>query len=72
MLYKTSFWLEDGFSGEAVSYGGDTDVDGCEVGPVNVWYDATTDKGTPALVGLLGGRNADQWFDKSPEVCKFS
>ena len=67
LVFKTSFWLEDGFSGEVVSSGGQSNVTGCENGPVTVWYDATTSKGTPALVGLFGGKNADQWFDRTVE-----
>ncbi len=67
ILYKESFWLDAGFSGEVVSSGGPTGVEGCEAGPVSVLYDATTHKGTPALVGFIAGRNADQWFTRSRE-----
>ena len=59
--YEEAFWLQDGFSGEVISTGGPCTQFGCENGPVTIWYDATTHNQTPALVGLYGGRNVDQW-----------
>lgn len=64
-LYETSFWLEDGFSGEVVSTGGPSYVRGCEKGPCAIFFDATTALGTPAFVGFIAGKNADQWMSKS-------
>ena len=61
VLFKTSFWLKDGFSGEVVSNGGQSLVESCEKGPVVIFFDATTKLGTPALVGFIGGKAADQW-----------
>ena len=67
LVYETSFWLEDGFSGEVVSTGGPTGASGCDAGPATVFYDATTHKGTPVLIGFSAGKNADQWFSKTRE-----
>ena len=64
VLFKTSFWLEEGFSGEVVSNGGPSLVESCEKGPVVIFFDATTRFGTPALVGFIGGKAADQWNSK--------
>ena len=64
VLFKTSFWLEEGFSGEVVSNGGPSLVESCEKGPVVIFFDATTRIGTPALVGFIGGKAADQWNSK--------
>ena len=61
VLFKTSFWLKEGFSGEVVSNGGPSLVESCEKGPVVIFFDATTRFGTPALVGFIGGKAADQW-----------
>ena len=65
LIYKTPFWIEDGFSGEVVTSGGPSYTLGCERGPVAVAYDATTYKGTPALVCFVAGKKGDQWLDKS-------
>ncbi len=70
VLYKESFWLDDGFSGEVVSTGGETKTEGCESGPITVVYDATTHNKTPALVGFIAGRNGDQWFSRTREERK--
>ena len=64
VVFKTSFWLEEGFSGEVVSNGGPSLVESCEKGPVVIFFDATTRIGTPALVGFIGGKAADQWNSK--------
>ena len=39
-------------------------VESCEKGPVVIFFDATTRIGTPALVGFIGGKAADQWNSK--------
>ena len=71
VLFKTSFWLEEGFSGEVVSNGGPSLVESCEKGPVVIFFDATTRIGTPALVGFIGGKAADQWNSKVSFVMGF-
>ena len=69
-LFKTSFWLESGFSGEVVSNGGPTFTRGCQKGPVCIFFDATTKLGTPALVGFIAGQASDQWMAKRKEEIK--
>jgi len=65
LIYKTPFWLTKGFSGEVVTTGGPSFSVDCEHGPLAIVYDATTKNGTPALVGFVAGKSADQWADKS-------
>ena len=63
-LFQSSFWLEEGFSGEVVSNGGPGPSNlkiNCENGPVQIIFDATTSSGTPALVGFIAGKSSDQW-----------
>ena len=65
-LFQSSFWLEEGFSGEVVSNGGPGYSNlktNCENGPVQIIFDATTSSGTPALVGFIAGKSSDQWND---------
>ena len=65
-LFQSSFWLEEGFSGEVVSNGGPGHSNlkiNCENGPVQIIFDATTSSGTPALVGFIAGKSSDQWND---------
>ena len=64
MIYDEPFWLSSGYSGEVVSTGGNTAMSGCQTGPITIFYDATTYKETPVLVGFSAGRNADEWFSK--------
>ena len=39
-------------------------VDGCQTGPLCIVYDATTDQGSPALVGFIAGSNSIKWQRK--------
>jgi len=70
--YSKAFWRNKGFSGEIVSNGGPKLIDGCDSGPLGVVYDATTYKGSPALVGFLGGNQGTQWTSKPFEMRKFA
>ena len=67
-LFQSSFWLEDGFSGEVVSNGGPTHIENCEKGPAFIIFDATTALKTPALVGFIAGKHSDQWNSMSQET----
>ncbi len=58
VVYRESFWTQAGYSGEIVSSGGRTDNPACEDGPLCITYDATTKKGTPVLIGFIGGTHA--------------
>jgi monoamine oxidase len=69
-MFKTSFWLNDGFSGEVVGNGGPSFVRGCEKGPASIFSDATTSLGTPALVAFIAGKNSDQWMAKGEAEIK--
>jgi monoamine oxidase len=81
--YETSFWRTHGFSGEiasvsplsermkqaAISAG--MSLDGSiAYSPVCCVWDATTDDGLPALVGLQGGKAAAQWSGQPLEIHK--
>lgn len=68
VLFKASFWLEAGFSGEVVSNGGASKVQHCDKGPVAIFFDATTQLGTPALVAFMAGKASDQWNDQTLDV----
>ena len=70
IIYKTAFWLNKGFSGDYVGTGGPTLIPGCDRGPVVIFYDATTAKGLPVLVGFSAGSNWDQWSTKSLKEIK--
>ncbi|OWF40103.1 probable flavin-containing monoamine oxidase A [Mizuhopecten yessoensis] len=61
VTYQEAFWRSNGQSGEAVTYGGPSDVSGCDVGPLSIVFDATTPTGSPALVAFLAGDQAIQW-----------
>ncbi|CAG0879830.1 unnamed protein product [Darwinula stevensoni] len=49
VVYDKAFWKDRGYSGEIVTNGGDGG------GPLSVVFDATTCRGTPALVGFIAG-----------------
>ncbi|OWF36585.1 probable flavin-containing monoamine oxidase A [Mizuhopecten yessoensis] len=61
ITYEEAFWKSNGQSGEALTYGGPSDISGCDVGPLSGVFDATTPKGSPALVAFLSGDQAIQW-----------
>ena len=67
ITYDKAFWREAGQSGEIVTIGGKTDMEGCDEGPLSIVYDATTSKGNAALVGFIGGKQAVQWQQQSSE-----
>lgn len=56
VVYREAFWTKMGYSGEIVSSGSTTDNPACESAPISISYDATTKKGTPVLIGFIGGR----------------
>ncbi len=64
-MFRTAFWLEDGWSGEVVGNGGPSRDPDCENGPTTIIIDATTKVGTPALVAFIAGKHADQWMTKT-------
>ncbi|XP_077980470.1 putative flavin-containing monoamine oxidase A [Glandiceps talaboti] len=65
--YNTTFWRDNGQSGEVVcSYGDPVLIDDC--GPLCIVYDATSPNGNPALVGFLS--KSRQWSKKSAEERK--
>ncbi|XP_071814119.1 probable flavin-containing monoamine oxidase A [Apostichopus japonicus] len=68
VTYKTAFWREAGYSGEVVSTGGASSVEGCDTGPIQLVYDALTGAHSPALVGFYS--NSRQWRDIEPETRK--
>jgi monoamine oxidase len=53
--YDRPFWREAGLSGQVVT----------DSGPLSVVYDNTTPNGQAALLGLIGGRNAHDWGERS-------
>jgi len=72
VFYREAFWLKAEFSGEVVSDGGAFRLEGCKSGFASIFYDATTEGGTPALVGFAAVRAADQWLSKTKEDRKES
>jgi len=64
-MYLQAFWREAGQSGEIVTIGGPTDMEGCDEGPLSIVYDTSTSKGSAALVGFIGGKQAIQWQQQS-------
>lgn len=65
VIYKKAFWKENGYSGEIVSNGGETEVAGVSRGPLSACFDATTNNGTPAIVGFIAGRQGVEWHNKT-------
>jgi len=57
-VYSKPYWQEQGYSGELVSGGGDSDS------PICITLD-DSDEEEFALVGFVGGRLAVQWADKT-------
>ena len=45
-------------------------AEGCQKGPICIFFDATTKLGTPALVGFIAGQASDQWLSKSKDQIK--
>ncbi|XP_069102644.1 probable flavin-containing monoamine oxidase A isoform X1 [Argopecten irradians] len=68
--YSKAFWRSNGQSGEVVTYGGPSDVTECDVGPLSIVFDATTPKGSPALVSFLSGDQAIQWSKQDEQIRK--
>ena len=56
-LYDTSFWRDQGFSGESV----------CTEGPVTVTFDDTTPAGQPCLLAFVTGPLGRTWSSLSAE-----
>ncbi|KAI4876370.1 hypothetical protein NFI96_017831, partial [Prochilodus magdalenae] len=54
ITYPTAFWKQKGFSGEIVA----RPSEDC---PFGVTFDATTPRGSPALVGFIAGEQACYW-----------
>ncbi|KAF0314577.1 putative flavin-containing monoamine oxidase A [Amphibalanus amphitrite] len=61
VTFEEAFWRAAGMSGEVVSNGGPSTVPGCTHGPLCIVYDATSDKGSPALVGFIAGSTSVEW-----------
>jgi len=61
MFRYQSFWRTVGFSGEAVTYGGSSIINGLDHGPLCIIFDGITSKGSPALVGFIGGQQQIQY-----------
>lgn len=59
MIYFQAFWRVDGFSGEIVSHGGKPRLEGLSSGPLQITFDSTSSKGSPALVGFYA--NGREW-----------
>ena len=73
IFYETSFWIEDGYSGEMFLNGGtNKDISlSCDTeGPITFGANASTPNGTHALVVFHGGKISDQWMDQPKEVRK--
>ncbi|XP_069102835.1 probable flavin-containing monoamine oxidase A [Argopecten irradians] len=70
ITYQEAFWRSHGQSGEALTYGGPTDVAGCDVGPLSGVMDASTPSGNPALVMFVAADQAIQWSKQDAEVRK--
>ena len=64
VVYREAFWTKMGYSGEIVSSGSTTDNPACESAPISISYDATTKRGTPVLIGFIGGRTEVRHFFK--------
>ncbi|XP_076039089.1 putative flavin-containing monoamine oxidase A isoform X6 [Oratosquilla oratoria] len=64
-LRLKAFWKDKGYSGEIVSNGGTSSLNGCTTGPISVTFDATSFKGTPAIVGFIAGRASIEWCKKT-------
>ncbi|XP_072515360.1 probable flavin-containing monoamine oxidase A [Salminus brasiliensis] len=60
ITYPTAFWKQKGFSGEIVAHPS-------EVCPFAVTFDATTPRGSPALVGFIAGVQACYWNSREME-----
>nr|XP_015199567.1 PREDICTED: probable flavin-containing monoamine oxidase A isoform X2 [Lepisosteus oculatus] len=60
VTYPTTFWRENGFSGEIVTQPSSE----C---PFSVTYDATSTSGNPALVGFIAGAQAADWCHRELE-----
>lgn len=66
VVYDKAFWRENGFSGEVVSNGGSERLpSGLTRGPLSVCFDATTHRGTPAIVGFIAARQGVEWQGKT-------
>ncbi|KAK3595095.1 hypothetical protein CHS0354_002348 [Potamilus streckersoni] len=61
ITYEQTFWRQAGQSGEVVTNGGESTSIECDKGPLCVVYDGTTCRGSPALIGFIGGQQAIQW-----------
>ncbi|KAE8284868.1 Amine oxidase [flavin-containing] A [Larimichthys crocea] len=57
ITFKTAFWKEKGYSGE-IATGSSTNC------PFTVTFDASTPYGSPALVGFIAGKQANEWSSK--------
>lgn len=56
-LTSQAFWKQRGFSGEIVA----RPSENC---PLSVTFDATSPRGSPALVGFITGVQARDWCDR--------
>nr|CAD7259331.1 unnamed protein product [Timema shepardi] len=62
--YERPFWRDQGYSGQVVSDGGIWTDYHSMVAPVSSTFDATTESGSPALVGFLAAKKGVQWSRK--------
>lgn len=64
-MFEQAFWRDNGYSGEIVSNGGETDMREVSAGPLSACFDATTNNGIPAIVGFIAGRVGVEWHRKT-------
>lgn len=56
-----AFWRAAGLSGEAITIGGKSVINGCARGPLCIVFDATSANGNPALVSFIAGQQQLQY-----------
>lgn len=62
VTYRTAFWRKNGLSGEAAHF---TGKHHCKSNPVALTFDASTNNGSPAIVGFIPSSAAAIWSEKS-------
>ncbi|ELT92234.1 hypothetical protein CAPTEDRAFT_171408 [Capitella teleta] len=68
VTYKDAFWRDNGFNGEAVTYGGPSIVDSCTKGPLCIIFDAMSGYDNPALVSFIGGQQQVDYSKIEPSL----
>ncbi|XP_074649312.1 putative flavin-containing monoamine oxidase A [Tubulanus polymorphus] len=70
ITYDKAFWRDAGYSGEIVTNGGKSVVNGCDAGPLCIVYDNTSAIGSPSIVAFIGGDQALHWRNTTDTVRK--